>query len=111
MKLGLSVAKGLLLGALVGLALFSLGGVLVRSTSAGLVIETEGPFAALMKAIRPTLPPLLFRVALVDVLAGAALGAVAGALAALWRPRRFWLLLSVELLGLWLLLAWGHAIA
>lgn len=110
MQLGKSLAKGLLVGALFGLALFSLEGALVGSGSAGLAMDTEGPFAALMKAVRPSLPQLLARIALVYVLAGAVLGAVAGLLAALWTPSRFSPVLAAELIALWLLLAWAHAL-
>lgn len=110
MKPGSSLVKGLVLGALVGLALFALEGAAIRSGSAGLAMDTEGPFAALMKAVRPQLPPLIARIALVYVLAGAVLGAAAGLLASLWRPRRFWPVAALELVGLWLLLAWSHAI-
>lgn len=110
MKPGTSVVKGLVLGALVGLALFALEGAAVRSGSAGLTIDTEGPFAALMRVVRPQLPALIARIALVYLLAGAVLGAAAGLLASVWTPRRFWAVAGVELLALWLLLAWSHAI-
>src|SRR5258705_2931804 len=103
MKLGLSVAKGLLVGTLFGLVLFALEGAFIGSGSAGLAFDTEGPFTALMKAVRPQLPQLLLRIALVYGLAGAVLGVVAGALAALWQPRRFWAVLAGELLAPWLL--------
>ncbi|MBL8952926.1 MAG: sulfatase-like hydrolase/transferase [Myxococcaceae bacterium] len=63
-----------------------------------------------MAAVRPLLPALLARIALVYVIGGGGLGAVAGALAALWAPRRFWPVFAVELLGLWALLVWWHAI-
>ena len=110
MKPGSSLVKGLLLGALVGLALFALEGAAIRSGSAGLAMDTEGPFAALMRAVRPQLPALIARIALAYVLAGAVLGAAAGLLAFVWRPRRFWLAAALELAALWLLLAWSHAI-
>jgi arylsulfatase A-like enzyme len=110
MKLAISVLRGVLLGMAVGLAAFALEAALVGSASNGLTIDTEGPFAALMKAVRPALPELLFRVGLVYAVAGASLGAVGGVLAALWKPKHPWLVLAGELLGLWLLLAWEHAI-
>src|SRR5262245_23121952 len=100
MKLGSSVAKGLLAGMLFALALFAVEGALVSSSAAGLHFDTEGPFAAVMKAVRPLLPGLVARIALVYAIGGAVLGALAGALASLWLPRRFWLLAGVELLAL-----------
>src|SRR5262245_51020563 len=43
------VLKATAVGALFGLALFALEGAAVRSGSAGLTVDIEGPFAALMK--------------------------------------------------------------
>src|SRR5207253_1667738 len=111
MKLASSTAKGLALGALVGPGLFALQAALIGPGSAGLAMDnTEGPFAALFRAVRPLLPALLIRIAVVYVVAGAALGAAAGALAALWAPRRVLPIAALELAVLWLLIAWGHAI-
>jgi arylsulfatase A-like enzyme len=53
--------------------------LLLRSGAVGLGMETEGPFAALFRAVRPHLPGLLGRVALLYALAGAALGLVSSA--------------------------------
>jgi hypothetical protein len=102
--------KGVALGAAVGLALFVLEGLAIRSGAAGLNIDTEGPFAALVAAIKPALPALLGRIALTCALGGAALGGVAGALAWSLGVHRFWAWLVAELAALWLLLAWVHAI-
>ncbi len=110
MKLGSSAAKGLVLGTLFGLVLFALEGAMVQSSSAALHFDTEGPFAALMAAVRPALPGLLVRIALVYAIGGAALGLLAGGLAALWAPRRFWPVVTLELFALWGLLAWWHAV-
>jgi len=106
----LSIARGLLLGALAGLLLFVVEGLGIRSGAPGLVMDTEGPFAALMAAVRPQLPGLLLRIALVYLVGGAVLGGVAGLLASAWSPRRFWLAAGGELAALWVLLAWSHAI-
>ncbi len=95
------------LGAAVGLALFAGEGLAIRSGAAGLNFDTEGPFAALMAAVKPQLPGLLARIALVYLLGGAVLGAVAGLLSKAWRSRTAFPLL---LAALWILLAWSHAI-
>lgn len=95
------------LGAAVGLALFAIEGLAIRSGAAGLNFDTEGPFAALMAAVKPQLPGLVARIALVYLLGGAVLGAAAGLLSKAWRSRAAFPLL---LAALWLLLAWSHAI-
>lgn len=95
------------LGAAVGLALFAVEGLAIRSAAAGLNFDTEGPFAALMAAVKPQLPGLIARIALIYLLGGAVLGAAAGLLSKAWRSRAAFPLL---LAALWLLLAWSHAI-
>ncbi len=53
-----------LLGAALGLALFALEtGLLLRAGLVGIDVEVEGPYAALMAAVRPLVPGLLARVA------------------------------------------------
>jgi len=54
--------------------------LLLRTGAVGLGMETEGPFAALFRAVRPHLPGLLGRVALLYALAGAGLGLLSWAL-------------------------------
>ena len=100
-----------LVGAGLGLALFALE--TERLLSAGVVgvgINVDGPYAALMSAIRPFLPGLLVRIAMVYGVAGALMGLVAWALARAWGQQRLawvvphWLVLLA-------LLAWDRAIA
>src|SRR5690242_708974 len=79
--------KGVALGAAVGLALFALEGLSIRAGAHGLNFDTEGPFAAVVAAIKPALPGLLARIALTCAIGGAVLGAIAVALASLWNPR------------------------
>ncbi|XXF75753.1 sulfatase-like hydrolase/transferase [Myxococcaceae bacterium GXIMD 01537] len=98
-----------LLGAVLGLGLFLLEtGLLLRAGLVGVDIDVSGPYAALMAAVRPTVPGLLARVALAYALGGAVLGAVAGALARAWG--RGWTV-APHWLGLLMLLAWDRAIA
>ncbi|HVG63411.1 MAG TPA: sulfatase-like hydrolase/transferase [Hyalangium sp.] len=110
-----SALCSLLLAALVGvglgLGLFALE--TERLLSAGVVgvgINVDGPYAALMSAIRPFLPGLLVRIAMVYGVAGALMGLVAWALARAWGQQRLawvvphWLVLLA-------LLAWDRAIA
>jgi len=100
-----------LVGAGLGLGLFALE--TERLLSAGVVgvgIDVEGPYAALMNAIRPLLPGLLVRVAAVYAAGGAVLGLVAGGLARAWgRQRLAWVV--PHWLMLLALLAWDRAIA
>lgn len=105
-----SLAKGLALGAASGLLLFAVEGAAVRSGAAGLNLDVEGPFAAVIAAVRPLLPGLLMRIALTCALGGAVLGLGAGALAWVTRPQRLLPVVAAELVLLWGLLAWVHAI-
>lgn len=100
-----------LVGAGLGLGLFVLETErLLRAGVVGVGIDVEGPYAALMNAIRPLLPGLLFRVAAVYAAGGAVLGLMAGGLARAWGRRRLaWVV--PHWLGLFALLAWEHAIA
>lgn len=78
------VLRAVAAGSAIGLVLFVLEGALVLQTGAvGLNLDTEGPFAAVIAAVRPLLPSLLGRVLLTYLLGGAGLGLVAIALAAL----------------------------
>ncbi len=100
-----------LLGAGLGLGLFALE--TERLLSAGVVgvgIDVEGPYAALMTAIRPLLPGLLLRVAAVYAVAGAVLALVAGGLVRAW-GRTGWGWVVPHWLVLLALLAWDRAIA
>jgi arylsulfatase A-like enzyme len=106
-----SVLLAALVGAGLGLGLFALE--TERLLSAGVVgvgIDVEGPYAALMNAIRPLLPGLLVRIAAVYVVGGAVLALVAAGLARAWGQQRLawvvphWLVLLA-------LLAWDRAIA
>ena len=54
--------------------------LLLRAGAVGVGMDTEGPFAALFRAVRPHVPGLLGRVAVLYALAGAALGLLASAL-------------------------------
>jgi arylsulfatase A-like enzyme len=106
-----SLLLAALVGAGLGLGLFALE--TERLLSAGVVgvgIDVEGPYAALMNAIRPLLPGLLVRIAAVYAVGGAVLGLVAGGLSWAWgRTRLGWVVPHwLVLLGL---LAWDRAIA
>ncbi len=92
----------------------------VSSSAIGLEINVEGPFAELMRAVRPLLPELFGRILLVYVVAGAVLGVVSGALASMLMGRRrgsglvgyslawsAWLVEALVLIGL---LAWHRAV-
>jgi arylsulfatase A-like enzyme len=100
-----------LVGAGLGLGLFALETERLLSAGAvGVGIDVEGPYAALMNAIRPLLPGLLVRVAAVYGVGGAVLGLVAGGLARAWgRQRLAWVV--PHWLVLLALLAWDRAIA
>jgi arylsulfatase A-like enzyme len=110
-----SALRSLLLAALVGaglgLLLFALE--TERLLSAGVVgvdINMDGPYAALMNAIRPFLPGLLVRIAAVYVLGGAVLALGAWGLTRAWaRQRLAWVV--PHWLVLLALLAWDRAIA
>lgn len=100
-----------LFGAVLGLGLFALETwLLLRSGMVGIDIETSGPYAALMAAVRPFLPGLLARVAVTYAVAGAVLGWVAGALSRAWGRAARWVVVPqwLVLLGL---LAWDRAVA
>lgn len=99
-------------GGLASLLLFAWESVLIlQSGAVGLKMDTDGPFAALMAAIRPLLPGLLLKVLGAYVAAGALLGLFAHALACAVAPARRWrwLVWSGELLALALLLTWLKA--
>ncbi len=100
-----------LVGAGLGLVLFALETERLLSTGVvGVGIDVEGPYAALMNAIRPLLPGLLARIAAVYAVAGAVLALVAGGLARAWgRTALRWVL--PHWLVLLALLAWDRAIA
>lgn len=69
-----------LFGALLLLSVFALESVLLlRAGAIGLKLETAGPFAALMNAVRPLLPNLLGRIAALYAIAGALIFAAAHA--------------------------------
>ena len=114
-RVALSLPRWLSLAALVGaglgLGLFAWESERLLSTGlVGVGIDVEGPYAALMNAIRPLLPGLLARVAAVYAVGGAVLGLVAGGLARAWgRQRLAWVV--PHWLVLLALLAWEHAIA
>lgn len=75
-------------GAAVGLSLFALEAFwLWTGNVAGIQVEQKGPFAALFAVILELLPPLVVRVAVAYVIAGAALGVVAAVLARAWSPK------------------------
>ncbi|NOJ81346.1 hypothetical protein HNV28_23955, partial [Myxococcus xanthus] len=68
----------LLVGAVLGVLLFAAESwLLLRSGVVGMDIPVDGPYAALMAAVRPVLPGLLLRIAAVYAVAGMVL-AVAG---------------------------------
>lgn len=100
-----------LLGAGLGLGLFALETErLLTAGAVGVSVDVEGPYAALMAAIRPLLPGLLVRVAVAYAVAGAVLGLGAGVLARAWGRRALgWMV--PHWLVLLALLAWDRAIA
>ncbi|MCP3101788.1 sulfatase-like hydrolase/transferase [Myxococcus sp. K15C18031901] len=99
------------LGAGLGLGLFAAESwLLLRSGMVGVDIPVEGPYAALMAAVRPVLPGLLARVASVYVVAGMALAVAAWGLARAWGRGG----VGGTLVGWWglaALLAWERAIS
>ncbi|MGA9520357.1 MAG: sulfatase-like hydrolase/transferase [Myxococcaceae bacterium] len=110
-----------LAGVALGVLVFGAETALVVSSSAiGLEIDVEGPFAELMRAVRPLLPGLLARILLVYVVAGAVLGIASGALASMLLGRRVrsgftglslaWAVWVLEALTLIALLAWHRAV-
>jgi len=95
-------------GVLVGLALFAVEGLAaLRSSAVGLDFATQGPFQAVFEAVRPTLPELLVRVAVVYGAAFALLGLLAEFLVRLlgvtgaWKRALAWALEVVALAALW----------
>jgi arylsulfatase A-like enzyme len=93
-----------------GLGLFALETwLLLRAGLVGLDIEVEGPYVALMAAVRPLVPGLLARVAVTYAGAGAVLGWGAGVLSLAWGQRGRWLVVP-QWLVLLALLAWDRAI-
>lgn len=99
-----------LLGAALGLGLFALEtGWLLRAGMVGFGIDLEGPYAALMAAMRPLVPGLILRVAVAYAVAGAVLGWAAGALARAWGRVGPWTVVP-HWLVLLALLAWDRAI-
>ncbi len=101
----------LLAGAALGLSLFAgESWLLLRSGVVGMDIPVEGPYAALMAAVRPVIPGLLLRVAAVYAVAGAVLAAAATVLARAWGRGGALATLGQGLL-LFSLLAWDRAIA
>lgn len=103
------------LGAGLGLGLFALEGSLaLRAGAIGLDLDTRGPFALVLDAIRPQLVALLSRVAVAYLVAGVALSAAAAVLAHAVGVRGHlarWSIHLAECLVLAALLATGHAIA
>ncbi|MDY7225107.1 sulfatase-like hydrolase/transferase [Hyalangium rubrum] len=83
---------------------------LLTTGAVGVGVDVEGPYAALMNAIRPLLPGLLTRVAVAYAAAGAVLALGAGLLARAWgRKALGWVV--PHWLVLLALLAWDRAIA
>jgi len=106
----------LLSGAALGLVLFAVESwLLLRSGVVGVDMPVDGPYAALVTAVRPVMPVLLLRVAAVYAVAGAVLAAAAGVLAGAWASKRGGVAGGLRQLaeGLVLsgLLAWDRAIA
>ncbi|MBX5484045.1 MAG: sulfatase-like hydrolase/transferase [Myxococcaceae bacterium] len=103
-----------LAGALVGLGLFAAEGARVLGESAiGLDIDVSGPFAALIRIVRPLLLPLLARIALAYVAAGILGGLYAALLARLWPIRRAvvaWIVWCLELVAVIAFVVVDHAI-
>ncbi|ATB47087.1 sulfatase-like hydrolase/transferase [Corallococcus macrosporus] len=101
----------LLVGAVLGVLLFAgESWLLLRSGVVGMDIPVDGPYAALMAAMRPVVPGLLLRVAAVYAVAGLALAAAGTLLARAWGRGGAGASLGQGLL-LFLLLAWDRAIA
>lgn len=111
------ILESVVLGAAAGLLAFGVetGLILHAEGMAGVHMDVQGPVAAVLRAVRPQLPALIGRIALAYVLAGAAFGVAAGALAWLvlpaGAPRRVRALaVSAELMASGFLLYWWHAI-
>lgn len=98
-----------------GLFAFALESALVmRQSAIGLQIDVEGPFAALIAAVRPVVPGLLLRIALAYAVAGAVAGLFAGAMTRWLRVRRAFFAGAAFLCNLAVLVAlvvWDRAIA
>jgi arylsulfatase A-like enzyme len=102
--LGMGLGAGLMLG-----VLGAEGRWVLRANAAGLDLDVKGPAEALFAAVRPQLPGLLARVALVYVVAGLLMGLGASALAltgGVERSRRFWARWAVEWLALLTYFVW-----
>jgi len=107
-------SKPLWAGGTVGLLLFLAEGLgVLRSNAVGLKMDVQGPLAALLAAVRPSLPGLLARVLFAYVLIGAALGLAAWVLASCVARagRRRWGVWAAELGGLLFLASTAKAIA
>lgn len=103
--------SGLLAGALLGLGVFAMEAVLLLGRGAiGVKIDTSGPFAALMQVVRPLVPALLGRVAVVYLVAGALAGLLAGAALVGLRKRSAAPLFLLTWAGLWGLFLWEDAV-
>ncbi len=90
MRLSKTFALSLGAGAVLGLALFATEARLIlQSQAIGLGIDTEGPFAAFLRAVKPALTELVLKVAAAYVLAGALLGGTALVLTAAIGVKRF----------------------
>ncbi|WP_140790244.1 sulfatase-like hydrolase/transferase [Myxococcus xanthus] len=101
----------LLAGAVLGVLLFAAESwLLLRSGVVGMDIPVDGPYAALMAAVRPVIPGLLLRVAAVYAVAGMVLAVAGTLLARAWGGGGAWATLGQGLL-LFVLLAWDRAIA
>ncbi|MBX7114351.1 MAG: sulfatase-like hydrolase/transferase [Myxococcaceae bacterium] len=75
-RAGKSFGLSLGVGAVLGLALFAAEARLIlQSQAIGLGIDTEGPFAAFLRVVKPALTELMWRVGAAYMLAGAALAA------------------------------------
>ncbi len=102
-------------GALAGFGLFLWEGAgALRAGAIGFNLDVEGPFSAVLAAVRPELIALLGRVALAYVAGGAALGLCAAVLALVWASGTRWtwrLAFAGELVAVAVLLAWDRAIA
>jgi arylsulfatase A-like enzyme len=88
--------------------------LILKPGAVGIGVEVEGPVQLLLRAAQQDLPSLLLRVAAVYLVAGALLGTAAAALACCFkaRPRRAFIALwAVELLGLFLLVAWHRLVS
>ncbi len=103
--------RGPWLGLGLGAALFAAEAAgILRSGAMGLSVDVEGPAAAMLAAIRPALPGLLARIALVYLGGGALLGVGAELLARFVEAPPRWRLVAAELAALLLWdVAW-HAL-